>query len=139
MSDRILPREVHLRFVPNKRTGGTHNVLEVCGKNHSVAVRYVMAQDSETAKERDKYKLRAHLQEDRITELERALAILTSEEVENMALAAAERIATLESRIQAATEVYAGMEGFIPKYATEAYLFRIIEQMNNALLEKDDE
>jgi len=76
---------------------------------------------------------------ERITELERALAILTSEEVENMALAAAERIATLESRIQAATEVYAGMEGFIPKYATEAYLFRIIEQMNNALLEKDDE
>jgi len=35
-----------------------------------------MAQDSETAKERDKYKLRAHLQEDRITELESEVSAL---------------------------------------------------------------
>lgn len=36
----------------------------------------------------------------------------------------------------AALEVYAGMEGFIPETAPEAYCLRIIEQMNEALQEQ---
>lgn len=40
----------------------------------------------------------------------------------------------LESRIHEAIEVYAGMEGFIPETAPEAYCLRIIDQMNKALL-----
>ena len=68
MSERKLPREVHLQFVRDRRTGLTHNVLEVCGSN--MGIRYVMAQDSETAKDRDKYQLRAHLQAERIAKLE---------------------------------------------------------------------
>ena len=42
--------------------------------------------------------------EERITELERALAILTSEEVENMALGAAERITELECEVSVLKE-----------------------------------
>ena len=68
MTERKLPREVHLQFVRDRRTGLTHNVLEVCGSERGV--RYVMAQDSEIAKDRDKYQLRAHLQAERITQLE---------------------------------------------------------------------
>ena len=68
MSERAIPREVHIAYVIDRRTGGTHNVLEVCSKDRGV--RFVMAQDSEMAKERDKYKLRAHLQEQRIAKLE---------------------------------------------------------------------
>ena len=45
----------------------------------------------------------------------------------------------LQARIQAAMEVYAGMEGFIPETASEGYYLRIIEQMNEALQESDDE
>ena len=60
--DGTLPRDVHIKYVEG------HNVLEVCGKDKGV--RFVMAQDSETAKERDKYKLRAHMQPERIKELE---------------------------------------------------------------------
>ena len=41
-----------------------------------------------------------------------------------------------QARIQAALEVYAGMEGFIPETAAEGYCLRIIEQMNKALLEE---
>ena len=67
-ADGIMPREVNVGYVVDRRTGGLHNVLEVCEKTRGV--RYVMAQDDETAKERDQYKLRAHLQEDRISELE---------------------------------------------------------------------
>ena len=63
-----IPREVHISYVRDHRTGGTHNVLEVCSKDSGV--RFVMAQDAETAKERDIYKLRAHLQAERIAELE---------------------------------------------------------------------
>ena len=59
MSEKRLPREVNVSFVKDHRTGGYHNVLEICSKDDGV--RYVMAQDAETAKERDKYKLRAHL------------------------------------------------------------------------------
>ena len=59
---------MHLQFVRDRRTGLTHNVLEVCGSERGV--RYVMAQDSEIAKDRDKYQLRAHLQAERIEELE---------------------------------------------------------------------
>ena len=44
-----------------------------------------------------------------------------------------------QARIQAALEVYAGMEGFIPETAAEGYCLRIIEQMNEALQESDDE
>ena len=46
-------------------------------------------------------------------------------------------IATQQARIQAALEVYAGMEGFIPETAAEGYCLRIIEQMNAALLEQE--
>ena len=53
--------------------------------------------------------------------------------------AADKKIATLQARIQAALEVYAGMEGFIPETAAEGYCLRIIEQMNEALQESDDE
>ena len=49
------------------------------------------------------------------------------------------RIATQQARIQAAIEVYAGMDGFIPETAAEGYCLRIIEQMNEALQESDDE
>ena len=48
-------------------------------------------------------------------------------------------IATQQARIQAAIEVYAGMDGFIPETAAEGYCLRIIEQMNEALQESDDE
>ena len=41
-----------------------------------------------------------------------------------------------QARIQAAIEVYAGMEGFIPETAAEGYCLRIIEQMNEALQEQ---
>lgn len=41
-----------------------------------------------------------------------------------------------QARIQAAIEVYAGMEGFIPETAAEGYCLRIIEQMNKALQEQ---
>ena len=75
---KVIPREVNIRYVPNRR-GGDHNVLEVCGREHGV--RFVMAQDSETAKERDKYKMRSALQADtiatqaaRIEALEKAAA-----------------------------------------------------------------
>ena len=44
-------------------------------------------------------------------------------------------IATQQARIEAALEVYAGMEGFIPETAAEGYCLRIIEQMNEALQE----
>ena len=44
-----------------------------------------------------------------------------------------------QARIEAAIEVYAGMEGFIPETAAEGYCLRIIEQMNEALQESDDE
>ena len=44
--------------------------------------------------------------------------------------------AALKARIQAAIEVYAGMEGFIPETAAEGYCLRIIEQMNKALQEQ---
>ena len=44
--------------------------------------------------------------------------------------------ATQQARIQAALEVYAGMEGFIPETAAEGYCLRIIEQMNKALLQE---
>jgi len=47
-------------------------------------------------------------------------------------------VVDLEERIQAAIEVYAGMEGFRPKTAPEGYLQRIINEMNNALTEKED-
>ena len=47
--------------------------------------------------------------------------------------------AALKARIQAAIEVYAGMEGFIPETAAEGYCLRIIEQMNKALQETDHE
>ena len=67
-----MPREVNLRLVVD-HSGVTHQVLEQCDKKHGV--RYVMAQDSEAAKERDKYKLRAHLQADRIAELEALLEV----------------------------------------------------------------
>ena len=58
---RVMPREVNVSYVKDYRTGGTHNVLEICAKDRGV--RFGMAQDSETAKERDRYKLRAHLVE----------------------------------------------------------------------------
>ena len=45
-------------------------------------------------------------------------------------------IATQQARIEAALEVYAGMEGFIPETAAEGYCLRIIEQMNEALQEQ---
>jgi hypothetical protein len=45
----------------------------------------------------------------------------------------------LEQRIHEAMEVYAGMEGFIPETAPEAYCLRIINQMNKALLGGEDE
>ena len=47
-----------------------------------------------------------------------------------------DRVEALETRIQAAIEVYAGMEGFIPETAAEGYCLRIIEQMNKALQEQ---
>ena len=53
--------------------------------------------------------------------------------------AADKKIATLQARIQAALEVYAGMEGFIPETAAEGYCLRIIEQMNKALLPEPPE
>ena len=45
-------------------------------------------------------------------------------------------LAELQARIQAAIEVYAGMDGFIPETAAEGYCLRIIEQMNEALQEQ---
>ena len=56
--------------------------------------------------------------------LERALRVARAERDE------------AKARIQAAIEVYAGMEGFIPETAPEAYCLRIIEQMNEALQEQ---
>ena len=52
---------------------------------------------------------------------------------------AAERLNDQQARIQAAIEVYAGMEGFIPETAAEGYCLRIIEQMNKALLGQEGE
>ena len=48
-------------------------------------------------------------------------------------------IATQQARIQAALEVYAGMEGFIPETAAEGYCLRIIDEMNKALQETNHE
>ena len=45
-----------------------------------------------------------------------------------------DQIDELEKRIHEACEVYAGMEGFEPETAPEAYCLRIIEQMYKALL-----
>ena len=73
---RTIPREVNIGFVRDIRTGKTHNVLEVCEKKHGV--RFVMAQDSETAKERDKYKLRASLLEAQVAELKEQVEQLQS-------------------------------------------------------------
>jgi hypothetical protein len=73
MSERIIPREVNIGYVANFR-GGTHNVLEVCERGKGV--RFVMAQDSETAKERDRYKLRAYLAETQLEESQEARRIL---------------------------------------------------------------
>lgn len=70
-SNRKLPREINIGFVRDYRTGGTHNVLEVCSKDSGV--RYVMAQDAETAKERDKYKLRAYLLQQKVDAQQSAL------------------------------------------------------------------
>ena len=42
--------------------------------------------------------------------------------------------ARLSARIHEACEVYAGMDGFIPETAPEAYCLRIIDQVNKALL-----
>ena len=56
--------------------------------------------------------------------LERALRVARAERDE------------AKARIQAAIEVYAGMEGFIPETAAEGYCLRIIEQMNKALQEQ---
>ena len=38
----------------------------------------------------------------------------------------------LRAKLSAIIEIYAGMEGFIPETAPEAYQARIIEQMYNA-------
>ena len=40
----------------------------------------------------------------------------------------------LRVRIDAVREIYAGMEGFIPQTAPEAYLLRITKQMYDAAL-----
>lgn len=47
-------------------------------------------------------------------------------------LAVRERIRELEERIASVTEVYAGMEGFKPETAPEAYCLRVINQMYDA-------
>ena len=51
---------------------------------------------------------------------------------------AKQTIATQQARIQAALEVYAGMEGFIPETAAEGYCLRIIDEMNKALLQEGE-
>ena len=43
-----------------------------------------------------------------------------------------------QARIEAAIEVYAGMEGFIPETAAEGYCLRIIDEMNKALLQEGE-
>ena len=48
-----------------------------------------------------------------------------------------ERIQQLEERIHETQEIYAGMEGFIPRNAEAAYTLRIIKQMYDALQETD--
>lgn len=68
---RELPRELNLGWVVDHR-GVEHQVIEQ--KSKDTGVRYVMAQDSETAKERDKYKLRSHLLQ---TQLDAANALLS--------------------------------------------------------------
>ena len=100
-ADGIMPREVNVGYVVDRRTGGLHNVLEVCEKTRGV--RYVMAQDAETAKERDQYKLRAHLQEERISELEEWNAAYTSRET-----AYTNRISELEATMDAVLKLIAG-------------------------------
>ena len=47
-----------------------------------------------------------------------------------------QQLAELQKRIHEAQEVYAGMDGFIPETAPEAYCLRIIDEMNKALLEE---
>ena len=48
----------------------------------------------------------------------------------------APELAELRERIHEACEVYAGMEGFIPETAPEAYCLRVIEQMYQALVQE---
>ena len=49
------------------------------------------------------------------------------------------RNSELEARIHEAIEIYAGMEGFVPETAAEAYCLRIIEQIMDALKEQGDD
>jgi hypothetical protein len=42
------------------------------------------------------------------------------------------RIAELEAKLHEVCEIYVGMDGWIPKYASEAYAMRIIKQMYEA-------
>ena len=51
----------------------------------------------------------------------------------------ADRIAELEARIAEAVEVFAGMEGFIPQTAPEAYTLRIIDDMIKALAAQEQD
>ena len=50
-------------------------------------------------------------------------------------IAAEKRIAELETAIHEASEIYIGMEGFIPRNCEAAYTLRIIKQMYDALKE----
>lgn len=50
-----------------------------------------------------------------------------------------QQLAELREAVHEAQEIYAGMEGFIPRNARAAYTLRVIEQMYKALLQGEKE
>ena len=48
-----------------------------------------------------------------------------------------QQLADLQTSVHEACEVYAGMEGFIPRNAEAAYTLRVIEQMYKALITEE--
>jgi hypothetical protein len=79
------------------------------------------------------YDRRAPSPSSQIITLER---LLEETEARNDELQA--KVLELEGRIHNAVEVYAGMEGFKANYITEAYLQKVLADMNKELLEKSD-
>ena len=49
-----------------------------------------------------------------------------------------QRVEKLEQQLHEIREIYAGMEGFEPQTAPEAYCLRIIEQMAKALARRGE-
>lgn len=75
------------------------------------------------------------------TELVERLRVVTVtiSEAMRQRMQAANAIESLQARLGAVREIYAGAEGFQPQTAPEAYCLRIIQQMGQAAMGVGDE